>query len=244
MDSFVLSVLEASKKVIEHFRHGDPALYMKQGEGAGGDESLHADLLCEEIFASYLKQYGTIYSEESGEIAGTGAGITYLDPLDGSDNFASHFPYYGASIALCNAKEETQKAMIVNFCTQEVFLREDSPAEALYGHLSNPLSSYVPLASLPKTARLGIFERAYKDNRLGERIRALGFKFRSPGAIALSLAQAYNVDFVLFRGKERVYDTKAGLFLCEGLHVLHNEGNFLLVSKDAEAFKKLAGIIN
>ena len=60
MDSFVLSVLEASKKIIEHFRHGDPALYMKQGEGAGGDESLHADLLCEEIFASYLKQYGTI----------------------------------------------------------------------------------------------------------------------------------------------------------------------------------------
>ncbi|MGP1579985.1 MAG: inositol monophosphatase family protein [Wolinella sp.] len=244
MDSFVLSVLEASKKIIEHFRHGDPALYMKQGEGAGGDESLRADLLCEEIFASYLKQYGTIHSEESGEIAGTGAGILYLDPLDGSDNFASHFPYYGASIALCDTENRTQKAVIVNFCSQEVFLREDSSSEALYGHLSNPLSSYVPLASLPKMKKVGIFERAYKDSRLGERIHALGFKFRSPGAIALSLAQAHNVDFVLFRGKERIYDTKAGLFLCEGLHMLHNEGNFLLVSRDAEVFKKLAGIIN
>ncbi len=41
----------------------------------------------------------TIEAEESGHISGTGSAHWYIDPLDGTTNYAHHMPYFAVSIA-------------------------------------------------------------------------------------------------------------------------------------------------
>ena len=62
-----------------------------------------------------------------------------------------------------------------------------------------------------------------------------GLKFRSLGASALSMAKAYEVNFMLFMGEIRKFDSKAGLFLCENLHHISSK-NWTLISKDKHIF--------
>lgn len=69
-----------------------------------------------------------------------------------------------------------------------------------------------------------------------------GLKFRAPGAIALSLAYAKTVNYVLFVGAFRIYDFAAGLALCEGLEVIV-EADYVIVSKDKSVAQKIEELI-
>jgi len=73
-------------------------------------------------------------------------------------------------------------------------------------------------------------------------MRRYGIKYRSPGAFALSLAYAHDVDFVLYEGKMREYDIAAGLYMCEDLYVEKRE-DLLLVSQNKEIFDKILQFI-
>jgi len=73
-------------------------------------------------------------------------------------------------------------------------------------------------------------------------LHSLKMKFRSPGAIALSLAYAHSVSFVLFVGTFRIYDFAAGLALCEGLEVVVEE-DYVIVSKDKSIVEKISAIL-
>jgi myo-inositol-1(or 4)-monophosphatase len=72
---------------------------------------------------------------------------------------------------------------------------------------------------------------------------ASGLKFRAPGAVALSLAYAHTVDFVLYAGAFRIYDFAAGLALCEGLEVIV-EQDYVIVSKDKSVLEKIEVIVS
>ncbi|MGX2971280.1 inositol monophosphatase family protein [Helicobacter sp. T3_23-1059] len=98
-------------------------MFVRHSRGAGGDISIGADLLCEGEFCNELLTIASIDSEESGLIkcSGQSSDIIVLDPLDGSDNYKSNIPYYGASLALCDKNGEVKEACIINFCSGEVF---------------------------------------------------------------------------------------------------------------------------
>ena len=121
--SFIQDALRASLEIKNKLLLDSPKLYEKWSQGAGGDISYGADLIAEEIYVSFLKKYAKIDSEESG-IIGEGNYTIYLDPLDGSDNFKTNFPYYGSSIALCLG-DITIIALVANFISSEVFIKSE-----------------------------------------------------------------------------------------------------------------------
>lgn len=240
MNRFIQQTLIAAKETTKALSSRAPNLYERLSVGAGGDRSLRADLLSEEIFATHLRPFGSLHSEESGFIEGEGSDLIYLDPLDGSDNFASGIPYFGASIALCDSTGTTKAAVVVNFCSGEAFIRGEK--ETLAGNLDAPLSSFTPPAP-PPAPSAGIFEGAYRHHSLAQRLNQKHFKFRSPGAVALSMAYASRASFLLCNGKSRDYDTKAGLFLCSDLHIYHDK-HWWLISRDKATFDSLLELIS
>ena len=100
MRDFIQATLNAGLQIALALNARTPNLYEKHARGAGGDISIGADLLSEEIFITQLSAFGNIDSEEAGFVDNKQAHTIVIDPLDGSDNFVSGIPYYGASVAL------------------------------------------------------------------------------------------------------------------------------------------------
>ena len=236
MSAFLHQALKASSVIIATLQRQDSSLYEKHTMGAGGDISIGADLYSERIYKEHLLTLASIESEESGFIQGAGSDYIVLDPLDGSDNFLSHIPYYGASLALCDKNGRCKEALIISFCSKECVIRQDSQCFRfyLYEYESKQDKAFMPLDSTP-ISKCGIFEKAYSNPHIAKLLYDNGLKFRSLGASALSMAKAYEVNFMLFIGEIRKFDSKAGLFLCENLHHISSK-NWTLISKDKHIF--------
>ena len=227
---------EASLKIIELLEGGlDAHLCNYTKIGAGGDRSSVVDQLAEEIFVAHLSPFGQIISEEGGVI-GEGEVKIILDPIDGSDNLLSGFPYYGASIAA--KKDEVFFSFIVNFANGDYFVKTKS--RYFRGSLFQSKEQEVVNNSY---AKVGLFEKAYANPAIVAKLRENNLKFRSPGAVALSLAYARSVNFVLFIGPLRIYDIEAGLHQCEGLYCYYDKQR-LLVAKEEEVYQKLFAIMD
>ncbi len=196
---------------------------------------MRVDLLAEEIFARRLASFGRIYSEESGYI-GEGDATIYLDPLDGSDNFAATVPYYGVSVCL-TLGEKPKKSFIMNFANGDIFYKEN---EALCANIYGDIE----LKACAKTTHssLGIFEKAYANPKLTSAFFQKNIKFRSPGAIALSLVYSRGCAFVLFVGKLRVFDIIAALHFLDDAHI-YNQNGVLLVSYDKDIFEEILELV-
>ena len=237
-DSFIKDAFAASLEIQKKLQQNSYSLYEKHALGAGGDISYGADLVAEEIYIAYLSKYAKIDSEESGLI-GEGKYTIYLDPLDGSDNFKSNFPYYGASIALC-LNDETLVAIVVNFISLEVFIRTESD---FYKTYLNNLTCKQNILQNSSLSTIGIVEKAYDNPEKIALLKENGLKFRSPGAVALSLAYSYYVNYMLFFGTIRVYDMQAGLYICKDLHI-YQDDEMTIISKDSDLFDKLCKLYN
>jgi len=238
MDSFIKVCIKANEEIALAIKDGfDESLFEMTEIGAGGDISSKLDLMAEDIFVKYLGSFGHIESEESGLI-GEGAAKIIIDPIDGSDNALSLFPYYGTSVARVNADGILDAAMVCNLANGDIFfITKTQPIQE--GKLfSNTFHT-------PKTApnaHIGLFERAYAHPELVALLDKDDLKFRAPGAIALSLAYAHTVNYVLFMGTFRIYDFAAGLALCEGLAVIVEE-DYVIVSKDKKLAEKIEQLI-
>ena len=204
--------------------------------GAGGDISSRIDLSAEKIFIKYLSGFGNINSEECGFIDMGKENDIIIDPIDGSSNFASNFPYYGTSVAL-KKDDKCLAAVVVNLASAEIFVKEDKSFRR-----ANLRSMNFRDVVKNKNSQFGLFERAYCSKITPELMRKHGIKYRSPGAFALSLAYARDVDFVLYEGQMREYDIAAGLYMCEDLHVEKRE-DLLLVSQNKETFDRILHFI-
>ncbi|PAF43410.1 inositol monophosphatase family protein [Helicobacter sp. 11S03491-1] len=237
MSDFIKASIQASKTIIQILSQRKIEHMQKYDIGAGGDISLGADMICEKIFTQHLLPLANIDSEESGYLNGKGEDIIILDPLDGSDNYLSNIPYYGASIALYDSNKIPKEAIVVNFCSQNAYFDMGSGLE----QLSLIDCQQTPILKNHSLSQCGIFEKAYSNPSLAAKLYEHKIKFRSLGASALSLSLAHDVNFMLFGGKIRKYDCAAGLFLCRHLWIENSE-HFLLVSRNKQIFDMITKI--
>lgn len=237
MDPFIAAAVRACGRIRVRISTADTSLFESYSTGHGGDRSRGIDLKAEAICFEELSPFGSLFSEESGWMHPPGEVNIICDPLDGSDNFVSEFPYYGVSIA----REEngvTTGAVVCNLVIGECIVRTAD----IYGRilLDDPVS-LLPIEPFGH-ARIGLFEKAPEHPALVELLMKRKHKFRSPGALALSLAYAPYVKYVLFLGTMRPYDIVAGLYLSRHLHV-YQDARYILVCSDPELFEEIRAIV-
>jgi len=238
MNDFIQSCIAANEEIAKAIGRGlDVKLFEKTDVGAGGDVSSRLDLFAESVFVKHLSRFGRIESEESGLI-GEGDAKIIIDPIDGSANALSLFPYYGTSVARVNEEGILDTAVVCNLANGDLFFKIPS-MPLKQGKL---FSSTYHTPQVSPASEIGLFEKAYANPALVAMLDASGLKFRAPGAVALSLAYAHTVSFVLFVGAFRIYDFAAGLALCEGLEVVV-EQDYVIVSKEKKTVAQLEEII-
>ncbi len=228
---FLNSVIFANREILRFIEKSNDAIFDKVTRGAGGDISRVVDLKAEEIFIKYLARFGTIISEECG-VYGSGKDEIIIDPIDGSENMVSKLPYFGTSVAR-KIDGKIKDGIIVNLANKDIFVKtKDKFEKAKLDRLE--FSEVIT----NNYATIGVYERAYASQKFICNLNKQNIKYRSSGAIALSLAYAHDVRFVLFEGEAREYDVCAGLFMCEDLHI-YQDKYFLVVSKEKDIFLKL-----
>ena len=235
---FLEASICANEEIARIIERGYRDSYFEKGSvGAGGDVSSGLDLLAEEIFVRHLGKFGRIESEESGVI-GEGDATIIIDPIDGSSNALSLFPYFGTSVARINADGILDAAIVCNLASGDLFFKE-AGGSVLQGKLFS-VDYFTPRVA--PQAEIGLFEKAYAHPEIVSNLTQIGLKFRAPGAVALSLAYARTVGYLLYVGSYRIYDFAAGLALCEGLEVIVEE-DYVIVSKDKEVAQKLESLV-
>ena len=238
MTPFIVACIKANEEIKEAIQNGFDATWFEKTEvGAGGDVSSKLDLMAEAIFVKHLGSFGQIESEESGVI-GEGNAQIIIDPIDGSANALSLFPFYGSSVAKVNAEGILDEAMVCNLANNDIFFT--TVAEGIQQGKLFSNTFHTPHTS--PNAEIGLFEKAYANPTLVALLDEEKLKFRAPGAIALSLAYARSVNYVLFMGTFRIYDFAAGLALCEGLEVIVEE-DYVIVSKEKTIARKIEKLI-
>ena len=198
-------------------------------KGAGGDMMMYIDKIAEDIFVKHLLKFANIQSEESGYIKSHTVSndfLIYLDPIDGSDNLKVSLPYYATSIAL-NIKGKTKLAFIYNLVNDAYFYKTPYNTNINQNHIEN---------------NLGIFERAYSCPEIVNKLHNNNLKFRSPGAVSLSIANTYNYSFFLLHANIRLEDISAGLYICDNLNIYQNN-KILLICKNITIFNAIKEII-
>ncbi len=237
MQSFIRETIKACQEVVAMLDvTDDPMAYQtRECRGAGGDFCVGLDLMAEEIFIRRLGRFGQIHSEESG-IIGEGDVKIILDPIDGSDNMLTRFPYYGASIAYMK-DDKPSIGIVCNFANGDIFIKDEN--QFLQGKLH---SAHFKAVEKHHTSKIGIFEKAALYPELTQSLIQNNLKYRAPGAVALSLAYAHYANYMVFLGKMRQYDLEAGLFMCEDLH-LYQDDKHIIISKDKDVFERVKAII-
>jgi len=214
-ESMLQAVMSANKEIYTTIQNGYKEEWHKEySQGAGGDISSGFDLFCESVFVKHLQSFGEIDSEESG-IIGKGERKIIIDPLDGSSNADANFPYYGSSVAFLDSDGVLELAVVCNFANGDIFYKF-ADSQLMVGDIITENFIEEKYSYSPK---IGIFERAYAYPSIVQKLNNTGIKFRSPGAVALSIAYAHRVYFVIFKGNLRIYDFAAALAFCEDLKV-------------------------
>ena len=91
-------------------------------------------------------------------------------------------------------------------------------------------------------SKVAVFERGYKYPNICKNIDDKNIKFRVLGATALSLANARDFLFVIFKGDLREFDLEAGLFISKDLYIKKEE-DIIFVTKYKEQFSIFKEII-
>lgn len=229
---FLKQAFRANLKINKYLKNIKSNDLKQLHKGFGGDKTTKADLTAERIFVKYLKNFGQIISEESG-IIGSGKDKIIIDPIDGSSNLMSKFPYFGTSVALKQDGACTE-AMVVNQINSDVFIYENQKAKK--GKLKDKIFKKIPKN---KSSKIGIFENSRKSLKLCDKLNENGFKYRSPGALALSICYANDVDFVLFCGKVREFDIAAAIKIVSNLYIFMDEKK-ILISKHKQIFDTIS----
>jgi len=225
MNNFLKATIDANLEIYKNIKSGFKDEWFKSYKiGAGGDVSSGIDLFLESIFIKELKDFGQIESEESG-IIGQGDSKIIIDPLDGSSNALSNFPYFGSSVAFINKDGLLEVAIVCNYANGDIFYKIANQ-DLMVGDLET--LEFKKEQSI-KEPKVGLFERSYDYPNVVAKLQEHKLKYRAPGAIALSLAYAHRVNFIIFIGDIRIYDFVAGLAFCEDLKVRVSD-NYVIVT--------------
>lgn len=237
-EAFTKAVVNANKELYEYINTHLSSLDFKSSQtiGYGGDKSLNIDLLAENIFIKHLQKFGDIYSEEVGLLSNNSKIKIVIDPLDGSNNFYSQLPYYGTSVAL-QIHGETHAGYVCNLINASLIYKVQNKKKTI-SILSNKQIKHFDIIN-PK---IGIFERAYAYPKICKKLFENDIKYRSCGAVALSLANAQNYKFVIFAGKLREFDIAAALYISSNLFI-HQDDEFLIIAKSEQNLLLIKEII-
>ena len=125
-----------------------------------------------------------------------------------------------------------------NLANGDIFIRTKS--EYYKTSLQNTyIKEEIKITQNPK---IGLFEKAPEHPFLGEKLIQNSLKYRSPGALALTLAYAPYVKYVLFLGTMRKFDIEAGLYLSQHLYCVH-DSKYILISAHKEIFEQIRFIV-
>ena len=239
-NSFIEAVILANKEIYTYLKKN---LSLSDYEytnttGFGGDNSLKIDLIAENIFIKHLEKFGNIYSEECG-LRSSNKDITIvIDPLDGSNNFYSNLPYYGTSVAL-QKDGITFAGFVTNLITGIITYRAFEKELINYSIVEEKELNIIKSLK----TKISIFERAYEYPEICKKLSTIGIKYRSLGAVALSLSDARNYDFVLYCGNIREFDIAASLYICNDLLIFKTDKS-LLISQNKQKFDLIKEFIN
>ncbi len=226
--SFIDATLCSSLKIIRAL-HEEENIFEEKGIGYGGDRSLNIDLIAEKLFIHALSDYGNIFSEETGFIDNGKDKKIIIDPIDGSYNVSNHIPYFGCSVYL-----ENEAAVVVNLSNGDYFVRDKNgknfdnlfrkPFRASYRH------------------DVILFEKAYKNPDIVQKLANHNLKFRAPGAISLSLCYGEFAKAVIYKGDIREFDI-AGAKFYNSECVWHFEKDLIIMSPEKEDLEEVLSII-
>ncbi|HFD13986.1 MAG TPA: inositol monophosphatase, partial [Epsilonproteobacteria bacterium] len=166
MTPFIAACIKANEEIKEAIQDGFDASWFEKTEiGAGGDVSSKLDLMAEAIFVKHLGSFGQIESEESGiidESLGEAHSKIIIDPIDGSANALSLFPFYGTSVAKINEEGLLDAAIVCNLGNSDIFFT--TVADGIQqGKLFSP-TFHTPHTA--PHAEVGLFEKAYANPTL------------------------------------------------------------------------------
>jgi len=225
---------KASIQIIKIIHQNNPSLFKKIDKGFGGDLSMKIDLIAEEIFIKALSKYGNIFSEEIGFVDNNLKKTFIIDPIDGSFNISNGFPYYGSSIAMKNKKGQIIKAFIINLATGDYFYKDKNIK------IENNL--FYKKKYTNSLNEMILFEKSYANLDLCQKLAQNNIKYRSPGALALSLALGHRCKAVIFKGEIRDFDIAAGIYFNNDLNI-KIKNNIILMTKKRKDFETLNRIL-
>ncbi|RUM56931.1 MAG: suhb [Nautilia sp.] len=231
--NFLKICKKISKEIIALIHSSDKSIFEKTTTGFGGDVSMNIDLLSEQIYIKYLSKYGNIYSEESGFLDNNKEITFIIDPIDGSFNISNAFPYYGSSIAV-KKNNKIIKSFIVNLATGDYFYKDKNK------RIEQNL--FYKKKFTPSLREIILFEKAYSNIDICEKLASHNIKYRSPGALALSIALAHKSKAVIFKGEIRDFDIAAALHFNSHLNIKIKD-NIILIAKKKKDFKYLENIL-
>ena len=226
--SFIDATLCASKKIINSL-HEELNLFEEKGIGFGGDRSLNVDLIAEKIFIKALSEFGNILSEEAGFIDNGKDKKIIIDPTDGSYNVSNHIPYFGCSIYF-----EDTASVVVNLSNGDYFIRDENGKR--FDNLFRK-----PFRAVYRNDVV-IFEKAYQNPDIVEKLHKHNLKFRAPGALSLSLSYGENSKAVIYKGEIREFDIAAARFYNSDCF-WYMENDLIIMSPKKEDLEEVLEII-
>jgi fructose-1,6-bisphosphatase/inositol monophosphatase family enzyme len=199
---------------------------IKYERGAGGDITMHIDLVAEKTMLKTLNDYSIdilIISEEMGEKyignkkkAIESQKVLIVDPVDGSNNAVRGIPYCSISIAHAEGKtiEDIEKAVVLDLSTKDIYWAEKGKGAFLNEkkiHVSNlGLSDncFIEL-NFPKEKAFTYVEKLKPIIERFHRIRILG----SSALTLCQIAKGSMEAFINLRESNRLVDVAAGLLI-------------------------------
>ena len=139
--------------------------------------------------------------------------VWYVDPIDGTSNFATGFDHWCVSIAAAQYGEVI--SAVIYQPTSGVLYRADESGAHCNGN---------PMRVLNVPVERGVFSTSYPSSRLGGQSGALAFlrlveevrSVRRPGSTALSLAEVANGHFLAtYNRGTHPWDVAAGILLVQ-----------------------------
>ncbi|TET58727.1 MAG: hypothetical protein E3J52_07760 [Promethearchaeota archaeon] len=198
----------------------------KSKRGAGGDVSMHIDLVAEDAIVKFLEKENTnllLISEELGERyigdpekAKINQNVLIVDPLDGSNNAVRGVPYCSISIAhaVGNTTSDIERAVVLNLNTKDIYW-----AEIGKGAYFNDKKIHVSDLDISQKC---LFELNLPMKNLMENLQKLSplirkfYRIRILGSSALTLCQIARGSmeaFINLRNSNRLVDVAAGMLI-------------------------------
>ena len=235
---FLATATEAALQagVLQKERYGQPHQVEKKGEI---NIVTDVDKACEALILSLIRERfpdHDIVAEES-LLARTGSPyVWYVDPLDGTTNFAHGYPFFCVSIALARG-EEVIAGAVYDPVKEELFTAERGGGAHLNGRrmqvtATEALIDALLVTGFPYDLRTDVFEALRVFYRFMSEARAI----RRDGAAALDLAYvAAGRTDGFFEERLHPWDILAGGLMVEeaGGRVSRFDGSPLLLSAES-----------